>query len=109
VLIFYLVSVVVELLAILRFSQNKSCKTYLGVMLPPGGNFTNILRAAFSYESFLLSFLCLQFGFVIFWRKDFGAKAGHKMLVKLTPVACTINVYDRRFYNRKLCSSTIIK
>jgi hypothetical protein len=26
----------------------------------------------------------LQFGFVIFWRKDFGAKAAHKMLVKLT-------------------------
>ncbi len=28
----------------------------------------------------------LQFGFVIFWKKDFGAKAAHKMLVKLTPV-----------------------
>ncbi len=27
----------------------------------------------------------LQFGFVIFWQKDFGAKAAHKMLVKLTP------------------------
>jgi hypothetical protein len=26
-----------------------------------------------------------------------------------TPVACTINVYDRRFYDHKLCSSTIIK
>jgi hypothetical protein len=23
--------------------------------------------------------------FVIFWQKDFGAKAAHKMLVKLTP------------------------
>jgi hypothetical protein len=31
------------------------------------------------------AFLCLQFGFVIFWQKDFGAKAAHKMLVKLTP------------------------
>ncbi len=30
-------------------------------------------------------FMCLQFGFVIFWRKDFSAKAAHKMLVKLTP------------------------
>ncbi len=30
--------------------------------------------------------MCLQLGFVIFWRKDFGAKAAHKMLVKLTPV-----------------------
>jgi hypothetical protein len=27
----------------------------------------------------------LQFGFIIFWRKDFGVKAAHKMLVKLTP------------------------
>jgi hypothetical protein len=30
-------------------------------------------------------FMCLQLGFVIFWQKDFGAKAAHKMLVKLTP------------------------
>jgi hypothetical protein len=29
--------------------------------------------------------MSLQFGFVIFWPKDFGAKAAHKMLVKLTP------------------------
>jgi hypothetical protein len=27
----------------------------------------------------------LQFGFVIFWQKEFGTKADHKMLVKLTP------------------------
>ncbi len=32
------------------------------------------------------AFMCLQFGFLIFWRKDFGTKAAHKMLVKLTPV-----------------------
>ncbi len=31
------------------------------------------------------AFMCLQFGFLIFWQKDFGAKAAHKMLVKLTP------------------------
>ncbi len=30
-------------------------------------------------------FMYLQVGFVIFWRKDFGTKAVHKMLVKLTP------------------------
>jgi len=30
--------------------------------------------------------MCLKFEFVIFWRKDFGAKAANKMLVKLTPV-----------------------
>jgi hypothetical protein len=35
---------------------------------------------------FCATLMCLQFGFVIFWRKDFGAKAAHKMLVKLTPV-----------------------
>jgi hypothetical protein len=29
--------------------------------------------------------MCLQFGFVFFWQKAFGAKAAHKMLVKLTP------------------------
>jgi hypothetical protein len=29
--------------------------------------------------------MCLKFGFVKFWQKDFGAKAAHKMLVKLTP------------------------
>jgi hypothetical protein len=23
--------------------------------------------------------MCLQFGFAIFWQKDFGAKAAHKM------------------------------
>ena len=34
---------------------------------------------------FCAAFMCLKFGFVIFWRKDFGAKAAHKMLVKLTP------------------------
>jgi hypothetical protein len=31
------------------------------------------------------AFKCLQFGFVIFWQKGFGANAAHKMLVKLTP------------------------
>jgi len=34
---------------------------------------------------FCAAFLCLQLGFVIFWQKDFGAKAAHKMLVKMTP------------------------
>ncbi len=29
--------------------------------------------------------MCSQFGFIIVWQKDFGAKAAHKMLVKLTP------------------------
>jgi hypothetical protein len=34
---------------------------------------------------FCAAFMCLQVGFVIFWLKDFGAKAAHKMLVKLIP------------------------
>jgi hypothetical protein len=40
---------------------------------------------------FCATFMCLQFGFVIFWQKDFGAKAAHKMSVKLTlrqPAIC---------------------
>ncbi len=36
----------------------------------------------------------LQFGFVKFWQKDFGAKAAHKMLVKLTPEAVFLVVCD---------------
>ncbi len=47
-----------------------------------GRNFRNILRAA---KVFCAAFVCLQFGFVIFWKKDFDAKAAHKVLVKLTP------------------------
>ncbi len=39
----------------------------------------------FHTKVFNAAFMCFQFGFVIFWRKDFGAKAVHKMLVKLTP------------------------
>jgi hypothetical protein len=48
-------------------------------------NFINILQAAFHTKVLCTPFMCLQFGFVIFWPKDFGAKAAHKMLVKLTP------------------------
>jgi hypothetical protein len=38
--------------------------------------------------------MCLQFGFVIFWQKDFGTKAAHKMLVKLTSGGSMGPVYD---------------
>jgi hypothetical protein len=38
----------------------------------------------FHSKVFCAAFMCLQFGFVIFWQKDFGAKAAHKILVKLT-------------------------
>ncbi len=39
----------------------------------------------FRTKAFCAPFMCLQFGFVIFWQKDFGAKAANKMLVKLPP------------------------
>jgi hypothetical protein len=39
----------------------------------------------FRTKVFCAAFMCLQLGVVIFWQKDFGAKAAHKMLVKLTP------------------------
>jgi hypothetical protein len=42
-------------------------------------------KQRFHKKVFCAAFMCLQFGFVIFWQKDFGAKAAHKMLVKLTP------------------------
>jgi hypothetical protein len=35
-------------------------------------------------KHFCTAIMCLQFGFVNFWQKDFGEKAAHKMLVKLT-------------------------
>jgi hypothetical protein len=37
------------------------------------------------YESFLRSFYVLIFWVCNFFQKDFGAKAAHKMLVKITP------------------------
>ncbi len=54
-------------------------------MLPPGVNFTIILRAAFSHESSLCSFYVLTIWVCNFLAKGFGAKAAHIMLVKLTP------------------------
>jgi hypothetical protein len=47
-------------------------------------NLTNILKAAFSYQSTLRTFYVLTIWVCKFWQKDFGAKAAHKMLVKLT-------------------------
>ncbi len=41
----------------------------------------------FCMKDFCKAFVCLQLGFVIFWQKDFGAKAVNKMLVKLTQVS----------------------
>ena len=54
------------------------------VKLTSGDNFTNILQAAFLYKNVFAAFMCLQLGFVTFCRKEIGAKAAGKMLVKLT-------------------------
>jgi len=40
----------------------------------------------FRTKVFCTAFLWLQFGFLIFWHKNIGAKAAGKMLVKLTQV-----------------------
>ncbi len=40
------------------------------------------MSSFFIQKFFCVAFMCLQCGFVIFWWKDFGAKAAHKMLVK---------------------------
>jgi hypothetical protein len=38
--------------------------------------------------------VCLQFGFVIFWQKDFGTKVAHKMLVKLAHLLADFEKLD---------------
>ncbi len=49
------------------------------------------------------AFMCVQFGFLIFWQKDFGAKAAHKMLVKLTPNrTCNWGLNDQPFLLLKI-------
>ncbi len=67
-----------------RFAEWK-LKTQPKQTLPPSANFTNILWADFCTKVFCAPFMCLQFGFVIFWRKDLGAKAANNLLVKLPP------------------------
>jgi hypothetical protein len=37
----------------------------------------------FHMKVFCAAFMCLQFGFAIFWQKDFGAKAAHKLAVEI--------------------------
>ncbi len=51
----------------------------------PVVNFTNLLYTAFTYKGLRVAFLLLHFRFVVFWRKNIGAKASLKMLVKSTP------------------------
>jgi hypothetical protein len=51
--------------------------------------------------------MCLQFGFLIFWQKDFGAKAAHKMLVKLTPGGNTVSRHICSFIHWKITNLPI--
>ena len=56
------------------------------VLRRPGVNFTNILHALFLHKSLMSSFSVDKLRFDFSWRKDIGAKAAHKTLVKLTTV-----------------------
>ncbi len=47
---------------------------------------------------FCATFMCLQYELVIFWQKDFGAKAAHKMLAKLTPGVNSPIFYEQFFH-----------
>jgi hypothetical protein len=49
-----------------------------------GVNFTNILKKASSYKIHKSSSFILTFRFLIFWHKNFGAKAVQKIKVTLT-------------------------
>ena len=46
---------------------------------------TTFYDQLFYMQVLCAAFMCLQFGFVIFWQKEISIKAAHKMLVKLTP------------------------
>jgi len=46
---------------------------------------------------FYTDFLLLQFGFVIFWRKNTGAKAVRKMMMKFTTDLNLINILRSAF------------
>ena len=61
-----------------------------------------IFYELFCTKVFCAAFMCLQFGFVIFWQKDFGAKAAHKMLVKLTPGA-PVGIRFLQKYSKTIC------
>jgi hypothetical protein len=57
-------------------------------------NFTNILRDAFLHESVFRNFCALRinFCFKLVWQKEIGAKAEHKILVKLTSLDNFTNI-----------------
>jgi len=56
----------------------------------------------FCTKVFCAAFLLLQFGFVIFWCKNIGAKAVTKMLMKLTNILCVV-FYESFTFSFILC------
>ena len=76
-------------------SSNLSLFSTICPLLPSsnGVNFTNILWPAFSYKSVLSSFFVLTVWLCILLAKNIGAKAAHKMLMKLTPKYLFRNVW----------------
>jgi len=61
-------------------------------------NVTNILRAAFFVQRCFVHFvLGLQFGFVIFYRLEIGAKLAYKILVTLATSVNFINILRATF------------
>jgi len=58
-----------------------SCSTWAGsgLHMVDRCQLHQYFTSSFFYMKVLCAaFMCLQFGFVIFWRKDYGAKAAHK-------------------------------
>jgi hypothetical protein len=72
---------------------------------PPGVNFINVLRAPFSYKSILGSFSLVTVKFETFRRKITGAKAAHKMLMKLTTGVNLINISRAAFFTKVFCTA----
>jgi len=71
----------------------------------PGEYFINILCATFSYRSTFRSFFYLQFGLVLFWQKNIGTKAAHKMLIKFTTSVIFTSFYEQLLRTKMLCSA----
>ncbi len=69
----------------------------INVEIQSGANFTNIFQADFCVKVFCQAFLYLQFGFVVFWRKNNDAKDASKMLIKLTVGVNFANILQAPF------------
>jgi hypothetical protein len=69
------------------WNEKAACKIYVKLTVMPRF-FAQLLSAYY-------------FGFVIFWRKDFGAKAAHKMSVKLTPGVNFTDIFAQKSFRQK--------